>query len=550
LSGDPDNQRAFWGLVQTLSMSEEYQGRLLALLKERVERSPDDSRAKMELANLLARVGEVERAHELWMETLQIEPVDPSRYSEVGALEIRNKMYEQALDTFLKGRARFPNPSIFSQELTQVYALMGDFDRAIDECILTVESHSGAVPWATNRIEMMLAAEADRRGVERRMMTVLRKEDASEAALSLAGSVLLVLGKPDQALQAYLRADELAGSLGVELIEFCQTLEDQGLDKEAREAYLMVIERHPGTASAARAGMGAARILARLGHPEEATAELRGVADEYAGSSVGARALYECAEMELDELNRPEDALETVRDLRARFGNRVDPMADDAAMIEVEANVRLERYDEAYAQCQELTAKEVPDRVREAAMFNLGFVSLLRHDADDAMEKFRDMVKENPSGRLVNDALRFMLVIALADEAQNLESVELLADAYAARLKGDLKTSERLLTEVAGAPASEALEAEALLLLGTLASDRGDDKDAIGYYDRIILGTEGVAARAEAMMRKGDLLAEDMGQKAKALDAYGGILELPLNPLSGEARRKIDRLRRGEGVAG
>jgi hypothetical protein len=51
------------------------------------------------------------------------------------------------------------------------------------------------------------------------------------------------------------------------------------------------------------------------------------------------------------------------------------------------------------------------------------------------------------------------------------------------------------------------------------------------------------------MMRKADILTLRLGRTREAADQYLAILEdLPANTLSGEARRKLDRLRRGEGV--
>ncbi|MBN2566046.1 MAG: tetratricopeptide repeat protein [Candidatus Eisenbacteria bacterium] len=550
LKSNPDNDRAFWGLARLYSSSDEYSEKLLPLLTERLARMPNDVQTKMELGQALARAGEFERAHALWSEVLQTPAADASLYSEIGALEIRNKMYEQALDTFLTGRAAFRSRSIFSQELAHVYSMMGDFGHAIDECVVTVEGHGGAVPWAANMVEMMMSQGAARREIGNKVDEILKADDVTPEALSFAGSVFLVIEIPERALAAFLRADELAGGHGDELLEYGTMLRDQGLSEEAREAYLMVVERHPGTASAARAGIAAAGILAMTGRPSEAVAELRAVADAFDASSIGAQAMFECARIELDDLNLPEDALATVGELRRRFGPRVNRMSDDATMIEVDANVRLGRYDEAYDLSEQLTGENTRSDIRERAMFSRGFVLFLKHDAGAAMEKFREMVEGDASGDLVNDALRLMLVIALAQEAENMAPVETLADAHAARIAGDAPASRALLEEVAGESVNAALEAEALLLLGELAADDGDLERAIGYYDRIILGTEGMTARAEAMMRKGDLLADGLDRKAEALDAYGAILELPLNPLSGEARRKIDSLRRGEGVPG
>ena len=180
-------------------------------------------------------------------------------------------------------------------------------------------------------------------------------------------------------------------------------------------------------------------------------------------------------------------------------------------------------------------------------MFSLGFISFLKHDYDRSLEEFRVMVEANSASVLVNDALRLMLAIASAQEAGDTSPIDLLADAHASRLAGDRDLSEDLLLELADRRTGEPVETEALLLLGAYAASDDDPERAIAYYDRIITETEAITARAEAMMRKADTLRYAMGRKREAADQYLAILEdLPSNSLSGEARRKLDGLRRGE----
>ncbi len=548
LRENPDNDRAFWGLVRIYS-SGGMEEILIQMLERRLEERPHETQLKMELGLAHAKAGNHDRAHELWLDVLTDGPADAGSYSEIGMLEIRHRMYEQALETFMSGRDAFRSESLFSQELTSAHTALGDFDAAIDECLITVNNHGGAVSWATNRIELMLEEGAERGDVRAKMATIADAEGATVEGLGLAGSVYLVLGLPERALETFLRADEVAGGQGSELLEYATILRDEGLRRQARGAYLMVVERHPGTSSAAQAGTAAARILAEEGDPVGAVLELRSVADAFDGSSRGAHALFEAAKIELDVLKDPDAALTTVAELRARFGERARRLNEEATLIEVDAYMKQGRLDEAYERSAGLTRDDVPDNIRESAMFALGFISFLKHDHTKAVEEFRVMVEADAAGTLVNDALRLMLVIANAQEAGDDEPVNLLADAHAARIRGDDKSSRELLETLSNRGTGAAVETEALLLLGAAATVADEPRKAVAYYDRIIEGSEGITARAEAMMRKGDILSARMGRRSEAMDQYLAILEdLPPNVLSGEARRKLDRLRRGEGV--
>ncbi len=549
LRENPDNDRAFWGLVRLYSSGGMEEGVLIPMLERRLEERPHETQLKMELGRAHAKAGNHDRAHELWLDVLTDGPDDAGSYSEIGMLEIRHGMFEQALETFMSGRDAFRSESLFSQELTSAHTALGDFDAAIDECLVTVNNHGGAVSWATNRIELMLEEGAERGDVRAKMETIADAEGVTVDGLGLAGSVYLVLDLPERALETFLRADEIAGGQGAELLNYATILGDEGLRTEAREAYMMVVERHPGTSSAAQAGTAAARILAEEGDAVGAVLELRSVAHAFGGSSRGAHALFEAAKIELDVLRDPDAALATVAELRERFGARARVLNEEATLIEVDAYMKQGRLDEAYERSEGLTRDDVPDNIRESAMFALGFISFLKHDHTKAVEEFREMVEADAAGTLVNDALRLMLVIAKAQETGDFEPVNLLADAHATRIRGDDEASRELLETLSNKDTGTAVETEALFLLGAAAVMADEPRKAIAYYDRIIEGSEGITARAEAMMKKGDTLSMKMGRESEAMDQYLAILkDLPSNVLSGEARRKLDRLRRGEGA--
>jgi len=546
LKTDPENERAFWGLVRVYASDDKEESHLIPMLEERLRRHPDDSQAAMELGETYAKLGEHERAHEWWSTLLTDSRTDVNDYSNIGASEIRHRMYEQALETFMTGRAKFRSESLFSQELVTVHTALGDFGSAIDECVITVNHHGGAVQWATNRIELLMEEGAGRRLVLDKMDAIAESDDATVEELGLVGSVYLVLGHPERALESFLSADDRAGGRGEQLLEYAEILRDEGLPEQARAAYLMVVERHPGQSAAARAGISAATLLAASGDPANSVVELRAVADAFDGSNPGAQALFEAARVELASLEDPEAALATVSEMRSRFGQRARRFEEDAVLIEVDAYMMQGRFGDAHERASTLAHEGTRDEVRERAEFALGFASFLQHDHDSATEEFRGMIEANPGGELVNDALRLMLVIANAQEAGVMEPVNLLSDAHAARIAGDDILSEELLESLASARTGGAVEAEALLLLGAMATVEGDYDQAIERYDRVIGDIEALTPRAEAMMRKADILAF-RGRDRDAIEQYLALLEeLPDNILSGEARRKLDRLRRGE----
>jgi tetratricopeptide (TPR) repeat protein len=450
-------------------------------------------------------------------------------------------MNEQAVATYLDGRSRLASPSLFGQELAQAYTALGRYDDAINECLLMLMDQPGLSQWAVNNVELMLEQGAPRDRIEKRMTEIAEADDATPAALAFAGSTLLVLGRPGDALDAYVRADDLSEEKGAALLEFARILADEGKNEDARRAYLMVVDRVPGSPSAATAGVGAARIRAASGDPAGGVAELKAVAEAAAALPVSGQAIIEAARIELRTLRDPGAALATLEQPSA--SPRAKGARQEAELLAVDAELALGRLDDAKARAQALLAGDVDEGAREEAMYDVGYIAFLALDVRGALDSFRAMVEENAAGSLVNDALRLMLVVSDADESGDTEPLRLLAAASAKMLRWDSAGASADLGELVSAHPGTSAAAEGLLLLAEIAESDGDTERALSTYADVLAGTSSLAARAHAMMETGDIL-EAAGRTEEALAAYKGILEdLPANFLSGEARRKIERLR-------
>ena len=550
LDENPDDLRAFWGLVNVYASAGMDSDKLIPLLTERLEESPLDLKVKKELGAAYARIGEHERAHEIWWDALHQGAPDPALYSEIGALELRHRMTGEAIETYLEARRVFQAPTFFGQELVQAYTLLADYRQAIRECVVVVNEHGGMVQWATNRVELMLERGAKRKDIEREVDAIAKDDRASPAALSFAGSVYLVLERPDRALDSFLEADRRAGEDGRALLEFGSILRDAGRPEEAREAFRMLIERHPGTVNAAKAGVAAGRIRAALGDSEGALAELKEIGRQYTAYSAGGEALLAAAEIELVDLEDPESALATLEELLEGDRRRGRQLVQEARLREVDAYLALGQFDEAYAEAESLVSEKAPAAIRERAMFSLGFVSFLKLDVERALSEFRAMVEDEAAGKFVNDALRFMLIIAESEEDLGSDPIALFASAQAASLRGDRREARRLLAELADRYPGTSVGVEGLLLGAALAVEQGDYDDALRVYAEILETADSIPARAEALMRRGDIFLNDLDREEEAAREYAAVLkDLPPNALTGEARRKLEDIRKG-GAAG
>ncbi len=543
----PDDERAFWGLARVYTLAGVEREGLIPLLESRLAMLPGDRKTVYELAAAFARNGEKDRAHTMWRDMLEAGRAEPGLYVDVGNLEMHYSMHEQAIETFLRGRERLEDGTLFSTELARAYVMIGEYEPVIDECLVTVNEHPGMVQWAANLVELMLESGGANRRVRSRADEIAGAEEATPSELSFAGSMYVLIGRLDDALQAYVKSDELAGRRGRELLEHAYSLRDRRLLSEARSVFTVVIERHPGSVNAALAGIGAADLLVELGEPANAVVELKRVAAAFSGRADGSEALLLAARIELEEISDPEAALATVASIDREFPRRAVQLAEEATMIAVDAHMALGDLDSAYELAGELEERNPHERVAERAGYARGYISFLRHDGPRALEELRETVEGHLSGKLVNDALRLMLVISDAEEAGDEAMFTVFADAHAALLGGRTELAAGLLAQVVQAYPDAMVASEAMMLRGGLAETAGDPETALLIYGRIVTEIDAIAVRAEAMMRRGRILKDMDGRENEAIAQFQAVLDdLPPNWLSGEARREIERVRRRE----
>lgn len=542
----PDDARVFWALVRAYAAAGLDGEKLIPLLTERVETVPNSDRALRELGAAHARIGEYEAAHRVWRLLLDRPIPDESLYSEVGSMEIQARMYREAVEVYDEGRERLERPTLFSQELARALTSYGDYDRAFDECVTTVEAHPGLVQWAVNRVELMLELGASERMILGKTTALTEASDVIPPVLSMAGSIFVVFDRPDEALDAFLRSDELTGHGGRSLVESGAILEEKGWVREAREAYGALMERYPRSTNAAMGGMRAALLDSKLGEHERAVASLNELAQVFAGKSAGAQALLEAARIELEALADADRSLATLERLTLDFAKLPDELLEDVELLKIAAYLSLGRLDDVYDAASRLAAGPGTRDVKSRAMFERAYVSFQRGDAERSLEEFRELISNDVSGHLVNDALRLMLLVSEAQESGDTETLAVFATAHLASRTGKTELARELLSSIVDPSLETPVAVAAAMLDGALAEDAGDTRAALAVYARVAGSSAPLSARAEAMIRTGDIHA-DGGRNDEALGSYRAVIdELPPNFLSGEARRKIERLARRE----
>jgi len=547
-SEHPDDFAVFWALARAYALAGMDRDHLIPLLETYLLANPGDRRGTLELASAMAREGRVDEAHALWLTRLRERALDLGGYSEIGALEVRHRMFEHAIETYLEGRSRSGEQRVFSQELARLYVQTAQHDDAIAECLLAVGENPGMVQWAMNIVEGILDTTGDDGMVKRWASTIAGRPDPLPQELSFAGSLYALVGMMDEALEAHAISDERGGRRGMELLEYARLVRDRGMPAEASRALELVRERHPTGAAAAAAGRERAGILVELGDAKGAVEELKRLAATFGNRPEGRSALIEAARVELAVLGDPASALLTLEPFEVDQERTARPTLHEAWMVEVDARIAMGDFDAAYTRAGEVIAGGAEKETLERALYARGFISFLRGENQTAIVELRDMVEQHVGSRLANDALRLMLVISDAQESGDAEQATLYASALRAEATGDVEAAMEILDEVAGRYVGMTVSSEALLRLAALVREHGRVHDALDVYDRAFVESESIVVRAEARLRRGLILKTMRGREDEAADEFEALLdELPPNHLSGQARRELEALRRRGG---
>ncbi len=541
----PEDLAVFWALARAYATAGRDRDDLIPLLTDYLARNPGDRRATMELGSALAREGRSDEAHAMWIEPMRERDVDLGGYSEVGSLEVRHRMFEHAIETYLEGRARAEQPHLFSQDLARAYVVTGQNDEAIAECLNAVNENPGMVQWGMNIVEGILDTSGDSDLVERWATTIAEGENVQPQELSFAGSLYALVGRMDEALEAHTLSDRLGGRRGMELLEYARLVRHRGMLDEAERALGVLFELYPAGAAAAAAGSERAGILVELGDPEGAVAELKRLAGVFTGRPDGYAALIEAAGIELHELGDPAASLATLEAFRVNTGGIARPTLHRAGLVEVDARLARGEFDLASQKAGGIIAGGAEDETAERARYTQGLVSYLRGENATAITELREMVEDHVGGRLANDAIRLMLVISDAQEAGDEEQANLYASALRAEITGDTRSALEILDTVATRYAGMTVASEALLRLGSVTEATGERRDALEVYERALTASESIVIQAEARLRRGMILKAMRGREDEAIREFEALLdELPPNHLSGEARRELEMLRR------
>jgi putative PEP-CTERM system TPR-repeat lipoprotein len=489
--------RDYWPayrLLGGINVTQDQLGQATMYLRTAVNNNPADSAARLQLAEVYIREGNVEQAKEL-IEASQAAGVsDGLFFAFAGRASQQAGLEEQAARYFGESEAALPEDARQLVGLSSIYVAAGEFERAVR--VLQSASFDDA-QGELLRNYLLALVQVRQGNLEAADATAQRVGEAQPAAawpLNLRGTIALLAGRLDAARDYLDKALELEPRDTGALLNAARVAAARN-EREAAQQYLeRVIEIDTGN-NAAYVG------LAELAAARRDFAGAQSWVDRLPVSPVRSRMEAEL----LAAQGRFDDAA-------AAFGRAFDaqPSADLAARAYDAAKRSGRPNPEA-----KLIAWNTNNPQDPTGNFVLGSVAIENGQQDAAIARYETVLAVNPEhGASLNN----------------------LAWLYSQ--KGD----ERALDYAERAYAAEPSNPSIADTLGWLYVQRGD---AARGLPLLAVAAEGLADQAEVQYHWGVALAET-GDAAKAIAAFDAALSGSASfPGRDDAQRRVNSLRAG-----
>jgi tetratricopeptide (TPR) repeat protein len=493
------------------------------------------------LADLYFKMGEDEEARLLLGRFIETGQGRPWAYEVAAQTYINAGLPEDALAVIRQGREKHNNTYMLYDQAARAYMSTGQYAAAVREYILAVEGDLLAADVAGGRI-VAVAAEPGAREV---IVPVL--EEAADAGV--AGLVPLTAlwqlsmadGDCARGLREVTRIVEVDKGLVGLLVNAAREFERNECFGECAEAYGLAAEITGGSEDAPDFLLSRGMCQERGNYMEAAIATYRDFAERYSGSHRAFDAYLALARV-LRAVGQCEEALAQAD--KAIAVRSAAKNTRRAVLIKGDCLTVLERFDEAKL-TYDLVRPDWDDLQAQTAYYNLGEIALYEHDFDAALSYFSVAMKEYPGEALANDAIERLILIRGSKSGETY-APELETFGAAALLERQGNTREAIdIFRAAAAAGPVEIRTQSLRNLIRLYLAMEDYEHALE-----ICGIAGDMLESHwspvALETAGDIYLR-LGMLDDAVRTYEDVIvRYPSSVSAGEARRKLDFIRRNE----
>ncbi len=569
---DPRNYVYFDGLRRTYTQLKQYD-KALVLVRERLTMQPNDPMLRAMIGTLHYQSGQEAAADSAWNSVVQSDTKNVNLYRVVASQMIENRLYDQAVQLYLRARVETGNGRIFAEELSWLYGSFQQYAQATKELVTMLRGTPAQLPSVQSRLGSFTAREE---GIKQALLVVrdeVNKNPKDVSLRTLLAWVYMEKKDFDAALGEYRVIDKQRNANGQELFTFAQRALQERAYKAAATAFREVINEYPARERLPFARLGYARAIEELSAVADTSSALSGepamfetlknsaqvseiqpsyqgaltlydaIIKDYAGTEFAAQTYFRVGVIRRTrffDLDGALEAFDRVRKITQTVGLVFESTMNIGEVLTAKND--LERARAEYQRLMQLSSAELRDR----AVFRLAELDYFEAQFDSALTKIQPLAS-NITTDLANDALQLQYFIQ--------ENKTSAASALAAFAKADLlirqnKYSEALrqFKEIIKLYPTALLLDDAVMRTGELHLRLKQVDESLAAFKSVAQEMPASIYRDAAQMRIAEIYETVVRDTVKAIEAYQMVLSKYPNSLHAEEARKRIRLLRGDAI--
>lgn len=559
-NSDPQNMVYYHGLKQNLILLQRFDAALSVVQK--MQRLRPSVNLDADAGDIYYKMNQPDRAAEIWQKALESHPQDPAAYQSVAAAMIANRLYDEAIQVYEKGRSMLKNKALFMLEMINLYRARMDYSKTTLLYLDYLELHPDQYPFVEASITDFANDPEVVPEIEKILIDRIAINKKNLALRHLLAAWYIRTANYQAALQEFSLIDDyfIAQSpkdekkIGNELFGFAQDALADGAYPYAIQAFTLLLSRYPNSPYELNARFGLASALEQTGDYATAVERYREIAANYRQKNplLVKQSLFRLGEIELERLQNPAGAAGYFSEVV-----KIPPVQGitfEAMFRMADCYIRQDQLSQAQNWLQQLRDRySTAEYVQTRAQFKLGQLEFWQGNFEGALKRFSAIQNEpmgignDQAGYYLNDALDYVLFIN-----ENKSQGDGLKKYALASLLVEQKQFARALDHFYELVRSDSLGPlldDAWLRIGELEYQLGRYHQALSALQTLIQKQPQSVHCDLAQKMIGEIYEVGLKDFSKAQQAYEVVLtSYPNSVLLEEVRKRIRGMERGNRV--
>jgi len=508
-----------------------------------------------DLGDIYYKLGNKEKALKIWNDIIGRNKTKPGVYQAVANSMISNRLLEDAIKVYKRGRKNSSNKSLFLVEIANLYNSRLDYKNATLMYLEYLKYMPNQFSFVEGRLAKLAKNIEEAEPIIKIIAAEIENKNGSIFLRRLLAGLYIQDSNYRQALEAYKFIDKNADYKssknkeiwGKELLNFARNAFNDGAYEYSEQAFKILILRYPDSPLVPRAQLGLAEATYRQQEYAVAIEEYQKIITSYPRYEEAKRSYLQIGEIKLNHFHNPNAAKEAFNTILKKF-----PFSNDhfEAMFKIgECEIYLGELEKAGKWYQNTAAsKRATDAIKERAYYKLALIDFWQGNFDAVQKRLEQITKIQPvfrrkdkTGFYVNDALE--LSIFIDENKQESEVLKEYAKCMFLLNQNSYDDALFKLNELLVKNPQSQLADDILLRISEIEIELIHFQEAINAYRLLISSYPKSISCDFAQKRIGEIYETKLGDIGLAMKEYELVLSnYPESLLLEEVRKKIREL--------